>query len=133
MIVYELYISSSYYLGMIYFIDIDAKNDPERARYYLTKASQGGFLDATDLLKYINNSKTDKAVIFKRVFKWHIDNETSQRVNITFNIAWMYYKGLGIDQNCTEAIYHFQNAADQNYIDAQLQLGIFYEKGHGTD
>jgi TPR repeat protein len=118
---------------MMHFIDVDDINDARRATYYLTNAYNGGCPDASALLSYLNKEEVDTAVSFKRVFDWHMDNQDSKLVKITLNIGWMYYKGLGTEQDYTKALYYFDISAGQNDICAQRLLGIFYENGHGID
>jgi TPR repeat protein len=110
---------------MMHFVDAEHINDSRRATYYLTDASHGGCSDVKALLSYINKEEVDKEVIFKQVFDWHMVNQNIHRLKITFNIGWMYYKGLGADENDAKALYYFETSAGQNYTDAQTLLGIF--------
>ncbi|KAI8886661.1 HCP-like protein [Backusella circina FSU 941] len=130
---HEFYARSSYYLGMMYLIDVEDKNQTRRANYYLNKAFHGGYSNAKALLNYIKKEETNKAAAFKHVYEWHKDNYDSRRLKIVYNLGFMYYKGLGIDQDYTNAMRYFTDAANQKYMDAQLYLGILYEKGHGID
>lgn len=49
-----------------------------------------------------------------------------------YNLAVMYYQGLGVPQDFSEAINWFNKAADQNIGDAQYYLGKFYYNGQGV-
>jgi TPR repeat protein len=129
----QLYSSSSYYLGMIYFVDVMVKYHIEKARYYLTNAFGGGHSYTGALLDYINKKKTDEKAIFERVFEWHKSSHDKSRAKISYNLGIMYYKGLGTRKDDNKAVSHLEKAANQGYVDAQLQLGEIYQNGHGTD
>jgi VCBS repeat-containing protein len=48
-----------------------------------------------------------------------------------FNLGFMYYYGLGVDQNHVEAGKWYRQAAEQDFADAQFALGIIFESGIG--
>ena len=44
----------------------------------------------------------------------------------------MYRKGLGVDQDMSQALTYYKYAASQNYSSAQYMLGIIYANGEGV-
>lgn len=44
-------------------------------------------------------------------------------------VAYLFSKGLGVEQNPEQAFYWYKKAADQQIPEAQYQLGLFYEIG----
>jgi TPR repeat protein len=117
----------------MYFIDTKTRKGSKRALYYITHAFQSGCSDAEALLNYINEEKTDKAAIFKRVFEWHMDNQNAARPKIMYSIGWIYYEGRGTDQDYTKALYYIKSSAGRSYLAVQSLLGFLYANGHGID
>jgi len=48
------------------------------------------------------------------------------------NVALMYERGLGVNQNYAEAMAWYRKAADQGLAEANLNLGLLYYSGYGT-
>jgi len=48
-----------------------------------------------------------------------------------YNLAGMYFQGLGVQQDFHEAASLFQKAAEQNFTMAQLSVGMLYMTGTG--
>ena len=44
------------------------------------------------------------------------------------NLGWMYYYGLGVEQDYTEALRWFKKAAEQGYVDAQYWVDKLTKK-----
>ena len=44
----------------------------------------------------------------------------------------MYYSGLGVPQDYTQAVAWYRKAAEQGYAGAQFNLGAMYAKGGGV-
>ena len=49
-----------------------------------------------------------------------------------YNLALMYYRGLGVEKNYKAALMWFSIATQRENADAQFNLGIMYENGHGV-
>ena len=45
------------------------------------------------------------------------------------NLGVVYYNGLGVPEDCTEAVKWMREAADQDAADAQAKLGAYYTLG----
>jgi uncharacterized protein len=52
--------------------------------------------------------------------------------NAQFNLAVMYGKGDGVNQDTAEAATWYEKAAEQGYAPAQYNLALLYEKGLGV-
>ena len=50
-----------------------------------------------------------------------------------FNVALMYEKGIGVDQDEKQALDWYDKSARQGNSAAQFNLGVLYENGQGTD
>ena len=50
-----------------------------------------------------------------------------------FNLALLYYHGLGTPQDTRYAIYWYTKAAQQGHVNAQYKLGILYHTGYGEE
>ncbi len=48
-----------------------------------------------------------------------------------FNLALLYYNGIGTPQDTRYAIYWYTKAAEQGHVNAQYSLGHMYEYGDG--
>ena len=50
-----------------------------------------------------------------------------------FNLALLYYTGVGIPQDRRYAIYWYTKAAEQGHVNAQYNLGKLYMYGYGEE
>ena len=46
--------------------------------------------------------------------------------------AFCYAKGIGVAKDEVEAVKWYRKAAEQNYAEAQYNLGYFYDNGKGV-
>jgi TPR repeat protein len=49
-----------------------------------------------------------------------------------FHLGLMYQRGLGVDQNHTQAVYWFRKAAAQGHAGVQCNFGVMYARGEGV-
>jgi TPR repeat protein len=49
-----------------------------------------------------------------------------------FNVAMMYERGIGVEENAAEAIAWYCKGAAQGHAPAQFNLAVIYENGNGT-
>lgn len=49
-----------------------------------------------------------------------------------FQIGVIYERGIGIEQNQTQAAQWYEESARQGYVDAQYNIGIMYASGRGV-
>ena len=50
-----------------------------------------------------------------------------------FNLALLYYHGVGTPQDTRHAIYWYTKAAEQGHVNAQYKLGNLYNYGYGEE
>ena len=50
-----------------------------------------------------------------------------------FNLALLYYHGVGTPQDTRYAIYWYTKAAQQGHVNAQYRLGTIYRYGYGDE
>ena len=101
-----------------------------------------------------SNSNTAYVIKVKRLKKLLVEN--SQYTNLTYEsmkkkaiqklkslakkepfaqyqLAWMYYSGIGVEQNFEKAFYWFQKSAEQGFALAQFKLAWMYQEGEGVE
>ena len=50
-----------------------------------------------------------------------------------FNLALLYYHGLGTPHDSKQAVYWYTKAAEQGHVNAQYSLGSLYHNGYGEE
>ena len=50
-----------------------------------------------------------------------------------FNLALLYYIGVGTPQDSKQAVYWYTKAAEQGHVNAQYSLGSLYYDGYGEE
>ena len=50
-----------------------------------------------------------------------------------FNLALLFYSGIGTPQDLKLAVYWYTKAAEQGHVNAQYKLGSLYLEGHGEE
>ena len=66
---------------------------------------------------------------YKEAFYWFQKSAENKSIKAQYNLALMYLKGEGVNQNNKKAFYWFQKSAENKYAQAQLVLGMMYESG----
>ena len=69
---------------------------------------------------------------YKEAASWHRKAAEQGHVVAQTRLAWLYHKGLGVEQDYEEAISWYREAAEQGHILAQNQLGLMYLLGRGV-
>jgi len=54
-------------------------------------------------------------------------------IQAQFNLALLYYHGLGIPRDSKQAVYWYTKAAEQGHVNAQYSLGDLYFNGDGKE
>ena len=103
---------------------------------------------------FLGASNTASAIKVKRLKKLLVEN--SQNTNLTYEsikeeaiqkiktlakkepfaqyqLARIYYEGIGIEQNFEQAFDWFQKSAEQGFALAQHKLALMYDKGRGVE
>jgi TPR repeat protein len=83
-------------------------------------------------MKHINDSTTRAFETSTRPFLSTGQSNLQGDADSQVNLGNMYYKGQGVEQDCKQAKYHYELAAEQGLADAQYKLGYLYYSGHGV-
>ena len=54
-------------------------------------------------------------------------------IQAQYNLALLYYHGLGIPRDSKQAVYWYTKAAEQGFANAQYRLGYIYDYGDGKE
>lgn len=133
---------AQYRLGMLYSSVGALPQNLDKARHYLTLASQGGDREAAARLQSLANPDrpaspfeqaellssagrhTEAAVIYQRLAEQ--GDSTAQT-----RLAWMYEAGRGVERNLDEAARRFAVAGDAGNREAQYALAVMFKTGRG--
>ena len=58
--------------------------------------------------------------------------QTRDLLQLRANLAGMYAKGYGVEQDYAQAMQWCRRAADQGNVGAQQQIGVMYHFGYGV-
>jgi TPR repeat protein len=133
---------AQYRLGMLYSSPGALPKNLDKARHYLTLASQAGDREAAARLQSLANPErpaspfeqaellasagrhAEAAIIYQRLAE-HGDNVAQTR------LAWMYEAGRGVDRNLDEAARRFAVAGEAGNREAQYALAVMFKTGRG--
>jgi len=64
-------------------------------------------------------------------FTWRLKLKSAEAgdSNAQFELATMYYSGIGVIQDCTKGIHWFTESVEQGHVDAQQFLGMAFAIG----
>lgn len=83
---------------------------------------------AKSYIKGINGYPQDYAM----AFKWYSKAASDLDTNHTYNLAYLYFKGLGCQKDMKKAALWFSMAARYDDIDAKIQYGKMCHHGDGV-
>jgi len=95
----------------------------------------------TEISKEVKNTssslldKGNAAVLlddFKDAINWYIKAAKQGNKYAQFNLGYLYYYGIGVNQNYYEAAAWATKSAEQGLPEAQNQLGILFQQGLGV-
>jgi TPR repeat protein len=133
---------AQYRLGMLYSGPGGLPQNLDKARHYLTLASQAGDRDAAARLQSLANPgrpstpfeqaellasagrHAEAAAIYQRLAEL-ADNVAQTR------LAWMYEAGRGVERNLGEAARRFALAGEAGNREAQYALAVMFKTGRG--
>lgn len=121
-------------LGVAYAKGLGVAIDSSQVRLWFEKAGENGYS-----LAYHNLGMTYK--YGKSGFKQDFHNATScfkkgadkGSLLCSYDYAFMLYKGLGCQQNYSEAVCYFSKAAEQLHAPSLYMLGLCYRNGFGVE
>ena len=79
-----------------------------------------------------HNRSSNKKVL-KQIFDWLLENVKQEYAPNLFNLATMYYGGIGVKQNFKKAFFFYKKAAEKGFTIAQYNIGIMYSAGIGVE
>lgn len=127
-------LASQRYVGNRIRLGMGTKKDVKTGLMWLTKAANGGLLDAqTNLgILYRNGEGKDIPKNSSLAFYWYMEAAKQGDKDSQFNVGYMYDTGEGVTRNDFEAVNWYRKAADQGHAAAQRNLGINYNRGIGV-
>ena len=119
-----------------------AKDIKEAVRWYMKAATNRDISSEQHLAQLYRDNEEIKNL--QESFKWFLkvaqqfDSSTNRLDKIfaqeaVVPVAKAYDKGLGVDQDKTEAIKWYKKAADAGETEAEWRLGVKYDLGDGVD
>ena len=125
-----------------YYNGVGVKRSYEEATKWYLIAAQQGNTDAlnnlayyTELLAYVEKTEAGKRV-YKNVFYWYLDAAKRGNAKAQYILA----KGLSnwydpskySSKGIKEEVEWYRRSAEQGYAEAQVSLGLCYERGRGV-
>lgn len=110
------------------------KKDVKTGLMWLTKAANGGLIDAqTNLASlYRNGEGKDIPKNSSLAFYWYMEAAKQGDKDSQSLTGIMLHNGEGVSRNDFEAVNWMRKAADQGYAEAQYNLGYMYASGQGV-
>lgn len=133
---------AQYRLGLLYSTGGLLAKDEEKARFFLTLASQHGDKDAIAMLSQLNDANPvttplQRADLFSASGQHALAAEIYASLAAANNavaqtrLAWMYEAGRGVAQDLAEAANRFEIAANAGHAEAQYALAVMLRTGRG--
>ncbi len=107
-----------------------ANNDHARSEYYISEIWRFGKGVPKNVLK--SEKWLKRAIEHGLIRELKVRAEKGEAEYQSL-LGLMYFRGVGVVKNYTQALAWIQKAATQGYATAQLNLGYIYEKGLGLD
>lgn len=133
---------SQYEVGILYKNGTGTPKNIEKAKYWLTKAVDNGYVIArVALRKLLSHEAGHKNKKFKAIngqYNFSADSvyvaaAKKGNVNAQYKLGLMYIMGDVIERNPSEGLLWLRRAAKHNHLDAQLKLGDMLYKGIQLD
>src|SRR4051794_22015119 len=111
-------------LGLAYMNGVRVPQDAKQAANWLTRAAKHGQPVAENNLGLLCYQARD----FDAAFKWFKASSSTGHVPALFNLGTMYFKGVGVKQDYSQAAKYLEIAARQGHAKAQNLVGYLYER-----
>ncbi|MCD8151092.1 MAG: sel1 repeat family protein [Clostridiales bacterium] len=140
-----------YELGQCYVNGIGTNVDHAMAVYWYLKAARERHSDAkfiinnlspADIISFLDkvcNSRNEKLSSDAKRLKGYIqydlykDDADNGDLGAMKNLGICYEKGIGTDEDLSQALYWYKKAADEGDADCLYFLGMFYKEGTGVE
>ena len=116
---------AQYNLGVLYENGIYVPRDINKAIFYHSLAANHNLCQSQLHLGYLYQTLNN----FQKSIYFYSLASNQKEPKASFNLAEIYFKGLGVEQNLEKSIYYLSLAADQNFPIAQNKIGFLYYKG----
>lgn len=121
-------------LGMAYMNGLGVNKDVSTAVSWMEKAAQHGLLSAYHKLGLIFKDGQHGVVQnLEKSFDFFSLGAAKGSVDCTYAKGFMLYKGLGCNQNYTEAMNCFMKAAERRHQPSLYMIGLCYRNGYGVE
>jgi uncharacterized protein len=135
---------AQYRLGLLYSVGRLLARDVEKARLYLTMATQHGDPDARTMLANLEGTSASISALHQADLLDAAGQHTLAAAQYQTladqgdalaqtRLAWLYEAGRGVTLNLSQAAMWFEVAAQQGQADAQYALSVMYRTGRGRD
>lgn len=125
---------AQYRIGDIYFSGMSVAQDyNEAAKWYMNAARQGNSpaISALNLMYSEGVSAQNNGEHHSAYRLWRPLADLGY-ARAQCSLGLLYYRGLGVPQNYTEAVKWYRRSAHQGDAAAQYNLGIMYAQGRGV-
>lgn len=133
---------AQYRLGLLYSTGGLLGKDTEKARFFLTLASQHGDKDAMAMLSQLNDghhapTPLQRADLLSargqhaQAAEIYVSLAAANNSAAQTRLAWMYEAGRGVPQDLAEAANRFEIAANAGHAEAQYALAVMLRTGRG--
>ncbi|WP_052046114.1 SEL1-like repeat protein [Candidatus Paracaedibacter symbiosus] len=125
--------TEQFYLGVKYFMGINAPENYIQAAHWFKKAAKQGVANAQYCLAmmYVEAKgvpKNDTLAV-----RW-LEKAAKQKVaEAQYNLGLRYVEGKGVAKDERQAVFWYEEAAKQGHKVAQCNLGYMYQKGCGIE
>ena len=121
-------------LGNVFLNGIVIEKDSSKALYWFEQAGNNGYPDAYHNIGaiYKEGSHGFQQDLVKAYKAFEKGVEMNSAI-CKYDKGFMLYKGLGCEQNYTEAVDLFASAVNDGYSGAMYMLGLCYRNGYGIE
>ncbi len=121
-------------LGIAYMVGKGTEQDSTLAVYWMEQAGKNGYKDAYNNLGmlYKNKEGKDKHNLERAVYYFKQGAE-SNSVMCSYALGYMFYKGLGCQQDYTKALELFEEGVGKDHAPSLYMAGLCFRNGYGTE
>jgi TPR repeat protein len=119
---------AAFYISALYFWGWGVKQDTSEAMKWTDRAARGGYTPAMiQMGLHYRDGCCGVIHDFAQAMTWFHEAADRGDAEGMFHIGYLYYFGLGVKQNCDEAVKWIMRAAEHGSGTAQAEMGELYE------
>ena len=128
------HIRAQFILGRLLIEGVHVPQDPEEGLAWIKKAAGQDYPEAGEYLQQLQpaSESTEPPQADTQAIDTIRSNALEGDHRAQYELGAMYYHGINVHTDHSEAIRWFSMAAEQEDADAQYNLGIMYGRGEGT-